>query len=248
MKAAGSAKIVLHVSLSGASSENGSPTSFSERGSGAFDFAHRRGTMSMTISGLPSTSAASGQATIRIVVDGPVIYEKLPPGALGEQAPKPWIKFDLSRTPLGALAGGDPSSADPTEALALLGATSPPTDVGRDTVRGVTCRHYRTTVDLAKVVSALPADTRDELAAVGKAFESRTFPVDVWIDDAGRLRKMTFTARLTPASVGASSGAAPTMTETVEYFDFGTPVRLSLPPAGQVTDISGLLATPTPTP
>jgi hypothetical protein len=242
MTSAGSARFALDITITGVA---GSTGRFSEHGSGAFDFARRLGTTTMTIEGLRSSGAPGSAATILVVLDRSVVYEKLPVGLLGEQAPKPWIKFDLSGTAFGSLLQGSPSASDPTDALSLLRATSGAKDLGQGSVRGVPCRHYRATVDLARLTEGLPEATRADLQRFEQSFESTSFPVDVWVDPAGRLRRITFSARLSPASVGAS-GVAPSITETVEYFDFGAPVRVVLPPSGLVTDVSGLLATPTP--
>lgn len=242
-RAAGTAKVAIDISLRGSSSA-GAGTSFSEHGNGVFDFAHHRGTLTMTFR-TPTSPGAS--VSIHVIVDRSVIYEKLPPGLLGEQAPKPWIRIDLSGTALGSLAQGDPSTSDPTQALSLLaGSTGAVSDLGEGRVRGVACRHYRTTVDLSKVTANLPAEARTEFAAYQQTFVSKAFPADVWVDADGRLRKVSFTARLTPSAIGATSGPAPSITETIEYFDFGSAVTVVPPPASQVTDLSGLLATPSP--
>ena len=49
---------------------------------------------------------------------------------------------------------------------------------------------------------------------------------DVWLDEQGRLRQL----------VGSASGQIP-VTITYEFYDFGTPVTVTIPPSDQVHPI-----------
>jgi hypothetical protein len=136
--------------------------------------------------------------------------------------------------PLTALVGGkawasvaapSPNSAQPLtfDATWLLDwlrtVSGPVTTVGSDTVHGDATTHYRATV------------------TIDKSSPAQAVPVDVWVDDAGRLRKLTASldASTTPlASLG-------TVQVTAELWGFGTPVNITPPPADQVGDASGLL-------
>ena len=70
-------------------------------------------------------------------------------------------------------------------------------------------------------------------------------PADVWIDAQGRVRRMRLSLKL-PSSP-SSTTAAGTMTQTIEYYDFGVPVTATVPPVSEVTDTSDLIgSSPSP--
>ncbi len=71
--------------------------------------------------------------------------------------------------------------------------------------------------------------------------------MDVWVDGQGRVRKLRsridfLTVSVAPSVVGPLSGPAEqvgsegSVAWTVEFYDFGVPVHVAIPPADQVTD------------
>jgi hypothetical protein len=158
----------------------------------------------------------------------------------------PWVRLDLQR--LGARAGIDLNAlmsmrnSDPTEMLSYLQASSRSLElVGEDTIRGVKAAHYHVVVDLQKIADSAPAAERrafrrimaEELRVLG----THTLPVDVWIDSSGLVRRervdMTLRSPSLPQDVS--------MQMTMDLFDFGAPVHVVAPPAGQVTDVTDTL-------
>jgi hypothetical protein len=107
------------------------------------------------------------------------------------------------------------------------------TKVGTETVDGAATTHYRVTV---------PPQT----FATSGMIAGKPVPVDVWIDAQHRVRQEKLSVVLTAdgSSASASGSARKTlgMTMTLHLSDFGTPVRVSAPPAGQVTDATQRLA------
>lgn len=197
---------------------------------GAFDYGNRRGRMTMDLS---SVAGAMGLGTVEAIVDGPVLYMKFP-AAIAAQLPggKSWVKIDVEAA--GKQAGLDMSQlsdlqqGDPTQALQYLrGASDDVTKVGEEEVRGAHTTHYTATLDLEKAASSLSGAARkaydDAVAKLGTS----TLPADVWVDDAGRARKLTF--RQSAADV------------TLELFDFGVDVATAPPPADQVVDLASIL-------
>ncbi len=198
-------------------------------GTGAFDFAARRGTITIAL-------AQGGTRELRII--GDVIYEKLPPQQASQTGGKQWLKIDLnalSKTASGRQLGSLSQSSDPSQVLKYLqGSDGPVTTVGKEDVRGTPSTHYRAQVELAQAVKrgAFDQSTAD---AFVKQFGTGTFPVDVWIDKQGRADRTSYS--LKPLS-GVGS-----FTFNQELYDFGNAGvgELAPPPAAQTQDISQLV-------
>jgi hypothetical protein len=212
--AAGSARTAIVVSVTG------SARATTLRGEGTTDFRRRRGELTLHLGDL-------GQGDILAVFDKDVVYEKLP--AAGTD--RPWIKLDLARL----LGGGlDPINGnDPGQTLRLLHGLSGVREVGRDTVRGAATRHYRATLDLARVADQLAPGARTTYLRLLRAQGSSRRPAELWIDERGLLRRLRYTS----SGNGAAGTAKVTSTITTEYYDFGVPVRVRIPPADQVRDV-----------
>jgi hypothetical protein len=249
---AGSARISMTVDVKAAPGATSGATSI--RGSGAFDFAHRVGSLDLSI---PDPS--SGQPlSITVLFSSDVIYEKLPASIMHGLPGGPWLKIDLrelsrlsgSGMDLSSLTQG--STSDPSQVLeVLLGASSDAAVVGNEQVRGTETTHYRMTADLNKVASRLPADERSAYEGFAKGLGTTSMPTDVWIDSAGRARRIQYTITI-PISVTPSGGSGSSVSTTIEFYDFGVPVIVTTPPPSQVSDLSQLLggggASGTPSP
>jgi hypothetical protein len=107
--------------------------------------------------------------------------------------------------------------------------------------------HYHATLDLQKSVQAadLPPGLRDKANAL--LGDAAAIPVDVFVDSDGRARRMTITMDLGDfmGSVAGASGATglgdlPTITATVDFYDFGAPVSVVAPPADQIVEMPKL--------
>jgi len=61
---------------------------------------------------------------------------------------------------------------------------------------------------------------------------SSTIPVEVWVDEHGYVRKERYTEKL------ELQGHKVDVDESVELFDFGTPVIAPVPPAADVSDFT----------
>jgi len=143
------------------------------------------------------------------------------------------------------------AAPDPVKAVeALRSVSGDVTEVGPDTVGGDAVTHYSTHLDPAKLADQLAAGAdRDQLAAaldtVGPV------PVDLWIDDAGRLRKVSVRLDLgalplpaLPALGGSDGGGEqPTgpLTVTFELSSFGVPLDAARPPAADVAEVGPML-------
>lgn len=187
---------------------------------GAIDFSAdaARFTASLEGLGLP----ALGDATLEArVVDGR-LYLRLPGFAARFLGGATWAEV-----PIDALGGTSP---DPTGFLDSLRGMTEVERVGTDTIRGVEATHYRGTVSLSDAIDRAPAARREQLRRTLGTTDA-SVPVDLWVDD--RDRPVRFVATFAVAGVEAAV--------RLDLFDYGADVRVSAPPADQVTSLGGLL-------
>ena len=205
-------------------------------GEGVLDYEDRRGTLSIQIPGM---------GTIDAVMDGLVMYLRFPEQVRAEiPGGKQWIRLDLAT--LGEKSGVDLSAllqaqqSDPTQTLQYLrGASDDVREVGEEEVRGEPTTHYKATVDLKAAAEQLEGDARAAYEQAIARIGTTTLPLDVWIDDDGRARRMEFVQDM--SALLAGSGASGEMRFRMELFDFGVEVDAEPPPADQVTDLGALL-------
>lgn len=152
-----------------------------------------------------------------------------------------------------------------TDYVEMLAAASGDVDeLGREDVRGEETTHYRATLDLGRLMEQgleqLPDGLREELEAELEAgedlddafgqftdmFAGVKVPSEIWVDDAGRLRKQTM--RLGFAEILENTGEAVArelrgvdMLMTIEFYDYGVEVDVEPPSDDEVTDLLELL-------
>jgi hypothetical protein len=171
---------------------------------------------------LPAESPIDGD--IEAVVDGPVMYMRAP-FLDSELGGKDWMKIDLARTyrtlgvQVDALGQVGQGTAEQLDALAHV--SDGVNDEGREIVRGVEATHYSATVDFDKLPD-------EKLQAIAKLGGDSRIEVDVWIDDAKRIRRMEWAQSLPNDGVQ--------MTMIMEYVRFGVPVDIEPPDDGDVFD------------
>ncbi|MDX6286272.1 MAG: hypothetical protein QOG53_1757 [Frankiales bacterium] len=187
-------------------------------GSGAYDYKKRLGELNLVL-------PAQFGGTMHEIITGNVLYLRL-----AQLSPKYYV-IDINKLTGGSATISQLGNADPSSALETLrGVTSDVSKVGTETIRGASTTHYRGTIDMAKAASKAPAAVRQRLTQQLKTVKSA--PFDAFIDDAGRLRKMTTHIVLDSTT---------TVDTSVELFDFGAPVRITVPPKSQTTDGAALL-------
>jgi hypothetical protein len=186
----------------------------------------------------------SGAWKLDAIQDGTTVYIHFP--AIADQLPagKSWVKGDasqLSSTSSSRLGQfGSFAGTDPREIFAYLRAISGRIDaVGTEKVRGVETSHYTAAIDVRKLQRLVPPAQRAGLGAIDQAVTQTgltAIPIDVWIDTEGRLRKLVMDVNAS-ASGNGSTGSAKL---ELEVYDYGAPLRLTLPPADQVVDAATL--------
>jgi hypothetical protein len=215
-------------------------------GRGAFDYRRQAGRMTMDMGSMLGSLAPPGSARVDVILDGFVMYMRMPfltrliPGG------RPWIKMDLEE--IGRQAGVDLAAlsqigqSDPTQYLTYLsGASEDVREVGRQSIGGVATTHYHAELDLGKAIEQAPAAVRDRARASIEQVEDMlvdgTMPVDVWIDRRGLPRRMSSSYEMkVPDSEDTLD-----VRYSLEIGDYGTRVRVKPPPESQVTDLAQLL-------
>ncbi|MET7296685.1 hypothetical protein ABZS79_32060 [Streptomyces griseoloalbus] len=198
-------------------------TTVTSDGQGVLDLAEGDSVMTVT---------AEGKSLEQRVIDE-VLYQKAP----GQKAPggKPWVKIDLKK--VAAQQGmnnqqiGDPAQ---TASYAKAITDEDVTKVGTEKIDGVNTTRYRVSVDVNKLPGG--DQMRKQLGP--------TLPMEVWLDDEGRLRRQQVDMTVESAASATAkpdTGAAPQqlrMSSVMEFSDFGTEVDAEAPPAEQVADMT----------
>jgi hypothetical protein len=138
-----------------------------------------------------------------------------------------WVKEEeevgTSNDPTELLIPFPGSPTKPTDVLTrVLLASDENEEVGTEEVRSADTTHFRARVDLKKLVEQLPATERPE-GDVEQLWGARFVPVEIWIDDESRLRRITIEQR------EDEGDGNPAMTTTVELFDYGVEVDVQPP-------------------
>jgi hypothetical protein len=233
---AGTARVAFSVAMSGM----GQAGDIDMTGDGTIAFAKRRADMSFHVTA-PQAGVTLDMSERMI---GTVLYMRSP--FLTAGVGTPWVKLDLQQA--GKREGFDfnalmsSGNTDPTEMLSYLQAASQSIHrVGQDSVRGVEATHYHVVLDFLKIASGAPsaqrAAIRRTIAKEVRLLGRHTMPVDVWIDRSGLVRREQLSLAVpVPGQAGLS------MKMRMDLFDFGVPVHVVEPPAGDVTDVTGMVA------
>ncbi|MGW7195478.1 hypothetical protein [Streptomyces chryseus] len=200
--------------------------SVSAQGQGVIDLAEGDSEMTLT---------AGGQKIEQRVVDG-IVYQK-PPKEQQAKVPgkKPWIKIDLKKA--AQRGGSSPQVNDPAESAGFAkGVTDKDVrKIGTEQVGGTGTTRYRVTIDVDKLAGTGDRAKADQL----KKQLGPTLPMDVWLDDDGRIRRQQMDLRVKAPDGAASGGPQQAEVRTViEYSDFGAELDVEPPAAGQTADMT----------
>lgn len=214
------------------------------------------GTISFTSGAVDMTEPVPGgqgaMAETRFV--GDVLYARLPQGMAAQLAKgKPWISIQLG----GANQGSGPlqqlfndSPTDPSTVLGFLrGAGADVSNMGPATIDGSPTTHYQLTLDLDVASAGADPAGRQGIAVLEHELGTNKLPAQVWIDQTGRLRRISIQEALVGSSGSASASPTPTsqqsgvvsFTFVATFSDFGVPANITAPPPDQVTDLTNQL-------
>jgi hypothetical protein len=201
-------KMAMDLTLQG----GGIPGQVKVSASGAQDHGKKLGDYHLQV----SAGDRAQQFEMRIVDED--IYLRVP----GEAN---WQHFDAA-----TVSGPGSGASDPTAALDYLrGVSGSVEEQGTEKVRGTETRKLHADVDVGLAAQQLQGVARRSILALQQLGVS-SIPVDVWIDDQGRLRREFATLDI------QNQGQQAQMTITIELFDYGVPVDVQAPPEKQVVE------------
>jgi hypothetical protein len=174
-------------------------------------------------------SQMPGVGNMELIADGLVMYIKF--DVLSSQlGGKEWMKLDLKHAydelgiDTGALGQVGQGTSEQLEVLGKL-TDDGIANEGREDVRGTETTHYSATMDLSDYPD-------EELRKLMELTGQTEIPVDVWIDDDQRVRRMEW-------QQGFAKGQ-PMGKVVAEYLRFGVPVDIDVPDDDDVFDATEL--------
>jgi hypothetical protein len=168
------------------------------------------------------------------VVTRKAIYMRLPDalrGALGTS--RPWLEMRFaslksSGVDMAKLMNTNPTG-DPSSMLRMLSSVQSVHTDGSETVRGVKTTRYSVTTTIRDLLRAEGLSASVDMSKQPADMANTPMHLVVSVDKQGLPRRMTMAMDMS----GMGS-----LTLTMDMFDFGAPVHMTIPPASIVTDIS----------
>jgi hypothetical protein len=158
---------------------------------------------------------------------------QLPAGETASLGGKKWLKVDLADAAKAAGMNAAQvtdqfNNLDPGKQIKAMLASNQLKAAGEDTVDGVKTVHYTGDINLEQYLDAYstPAGRATIKAGLVKA-GLKSIKTDLWVDEKYQVRK-------------ASVVSGP-MDVTCTYADYGKPVNVVAPPAGETADMMELL-------
>jgi hypothetical protein len=123
--------------------------------------------------------------------------------------------------------------SDPGQMLAYLKSAVGVRRVGSDLVQREVATHYATIVKAETIIEQAPPDQREAMRKYLRMLGVKTYPVDIWVDRSGVVRKLAIVLEY-----NQPSGDFVHMELSEEYYDFGVDVRIDPPAARHVLDVT----------
>lgn len=107
-------------------------------------------------------------------------------------------------------------------------------------MRGVRTTRYKVVTDLEKEAAGQDAQRRREYDEMIRQLDTSKLPVEVWIDERNRARRVAIDMVVpgveNPDAPNASGDEEARLSMVTEYYDFGTPLDVRAPPPGLTMD------------
>lgn len=175
------------------------------------------------------TSGSTGAGGMAMVVMGD--DTRLVARSVGAPDEQGWTQIPMTEPDAEGIAPGPGGGAvDLAEQLELLsrGVTAWES-LGADPVRNDPAEHHRATISLPTAIAATPPEQAALLEALAGRLRDEQFALDVWIGE-GLVRRMSYAVALEPTPEQRTQGISdPTLSLTMEYFDFGVPFDTEMP-------------------
>jgi hypothetical protein len=180
------------------------------------------------------TTGGTNAGTTSVVYDGSNFYLKVPELA-AMAGGKPWVEFTSASLSSGLGTSFAPmidnlkNNTGGVQLQALL-ASGTLQNLGSDTVNGTQATHYSGTIDDSQIaeISSVNGLTPAQVQQVKQLFQAggvTSETIDLWIAPSGLPVQV---------KVAAVSTVLGTTTDTTDFSDWGAPVTITVPPAGQV--------------
>ena len=148
-----------------------------------------------------------------------------------------WVEAEADESSGFTSDFGFTGSGSPTDVLeALKLAQAEITELGTETVRGVTTTHLRAVIDIEALAETLSEAERAELEAELGASGIATLPMEFWLGDDGLIYRYSMDLS-DPAMLAETDGQFESARFLFEMYDYGADVGITPPPADQI--ISG---------
>ncbi|SOE11962.1 hypothetical protein SAMN06272775_2949 [Streptomyces sp. 2323.1] len=203
------------------------------RGTGGYDFATSTGRLRVVLPDPAGRTGGGHQPITEILAPGALFMKNRGAGVPADK----WVRVATGSLADGNLVTG--GATDPLAAAELLRGARNVTYQGEERLDGVTVRHYRGVTDIQTAAQVASPRTRSALVAAEEGFTTDEVPFDVYLDGAGRLRKVRQWFRF---ANGAPQGAA--VVSTTELSGFGTKITVQLPDERDI--YAGKIASATP--
>ena len=209
-------------------------------GNGAVDTKQQVATFTINLGPLSALAGAAGAipSTVDgVLVDG-VVYFHVPGIAQTLGKGKEWLKVDPKTLPSSTTGGVNPGSVQvgPSTLTHMLSSVSVHR-IGSVRVRGTQTTKYRTTVNVARVVSVLPTKQRGPALKSLRKTGIKAVAVNVYVSGNGYVRRVTTALGFAAGKQGRASIGL-----TLDFYDYGTTVTATAPPASKTADAGPLLA------
>ncbi|HZG04628.1 MAG TPA: hypothetical protein VE546_13835 [Streptomyces sp.] len=183
-----------------------------------------------------------GPGEMRMLWVDNVMYMQVDEESAESFGGKPWLKMDLQAMAeksgdenlVKSMTGGlQDMNQDPAQQMGLLLDSPNIKRVGKETIDGVATEHYSGTLTMKEALEAnsstdfLTEEERKELLDGMEKSGVKGFDIEVWVDERDYPAKIDMT-------MDSPEG---TMTISQRYSDYGTPVSVKAPPAGETTDL-----------
>ncbi|MGP3985660.1 hypothetical protein [Streptomyces sp. 3N207] len=201
---------------------------------GAFDWSGggMKGEADLTMAG----GAQSAEA--RYLPDAMYVH----PSTGGAPGGKKWMKYDYDALAKqggasGAMLKDQMQNNNPARSVQLVLASGKVKALGSETVRGKKTTHYSGTISVSELTRMQSKDLSEkDLQALEQQFKQQGLKkekIDLWVDENDLLVKKHEVAKSTDGATGIDA--------TNYYTDYGTPVNVTAPPAGETSDAAELM-------